>query len=402
MSDTTGTVWISGAKQIDALDALLCDRPSDEGGGANGALGFTFQQWWATLTAVELFVNSDDDFAVVLELKEDVAILDSSSSPSIIEFCQIKKNERDGGWVLKDLHRAGKKLKEQPINPSVLAKLYKRRLEFNGHPTKLRFVSNLGVKVPLPDGSIVAPQKCKINQLDETAVDVLKKAIATQLCIDADQIDLKKFELFRTNLPLGDQHLMVGGLISDHCNTARIPFPIGRPTLAARVLVSEVQDRASNTTYAISFHDLQPRLLSRADILKILSNVAEQSKAPLSEVLDKAIERLDAENYDFRVVQAIRQQRTQVCAAAVDRTNLVFRNIATALSAANERLSSKTSVSKLGELMNMVVLSAKVENKNDLNVAFGYPEAVALLILYEAINVNIFITQAGTKLKEEE
>ena len=131
----------------DSLDLLLRDRPIDEKNGVNASLGFTFQQWWAALSIVEL-LGSGDDFAVGLEVKEDIAILDSAQSPTRVEFCQVKKHERDGVWVLKDLHRKGSKRKDGTYENSILAKLYARRQEFGVSRANLRFVSNIGVKLP--------------------------------------------------------------------------------------------------------------------------------------------------------------------------------------------------------------------------------------------------------------
>ena len=109
----------------DSLELVLRDRPIDEKNGVNATLGFTFQQWWAALSIAEL-LGDGDDFAVGVEVKEDVAILDSALSPTTVEFCQIKKHERNGVWVLKDLHKKGSKRKDGTHEHSILAKLYAR------------------------------------------------------------------------------------------------------------------------------------------------------------------------------------------------------------------------------------------------------------------------------------
>lgn len=134
----------------DSLELLLRDRPSDEKGGSSATLGFSFQQWWATLAIVERLASTEA-FAIGLEVKEDVAILDSSEAPTRVEFCQIKKNERAAGWAVKGLHKRGSKRAHGTHEPSALAKLYRRRIEFKGHPTYLRFVSNAGFKTTNED-----------------------------------------------------------------------------------------------------------------------------------------------------------------------------------------------------------------------------------------------------------
>ena len=69
----------------DSLEGLLRDRPIDEKNGANASLGFTFQQWWAALSIAEL-LGGEDDFAVGVEVKEDVAIIDSAQTHTTVEF----------------------------------------------------------------------------------------------------------------------------------------------------------------------------------------------------------------------------------------------------------------------------------------------------------------------------
>ena len=85
----------------DDLDVILRDRPKDEKNGADATLGFTFEQWWAALVIAER-LEGGEDFAVGVEVKEDVAILDSSQAPTKVEFCQIKKREQEGLWAFKD------------------------------------------------------------------------------------------------------------------------------------------------------------------------------------------------------------------------------------------------------------------------------------------------------------
>lgn len=83
-----------------STDLVLRDRPIDEKNGVNASLGYTFQQRWATLSIAEFF-GRGDDFDIGIEIKEDIAILDSAQSPTNVDFCQAKKHERDGAWVLE-------------------------------------------------------------------------------------------------------------------------------------------------------------------------------------------------------------------------------------------------------------------------------------------------------------
>lgn len=393
----------SSKSNTDSLEDLLRDRPSDEKQGATATQGFGFQQWWAALCVAEL-LRTEDDFAVGMEVKEDVALLDSSTSPTKVEFCQIKKNEQAGAWTLKELHKKGKKLQTGDYEPSTLAKLYKRRHEFAGHPTKLRFVSNVSFKVPAEDEeSMVNSHATDLNDLTPKQQNVIKEALASQLGIPASQVNLSEVSLHRTNLPLGQQEAFVGGILSQLYEEGFLPFPVAQPTVAARLLASQLQTKASSTSYARSFEELKARLFTRTNALNTLAALSE-AKHPLSTLLDEAIERLNHEQYDFMSIKRIKAERVRVCADAVDRANMLFRNLAQALiSASAPTINTAKPGIKLGELMESLVSNAKKIAPNEfLGRSPDYVNALALLVLNDGIDINVFTPATGKESEEKQ
>lgn len=381
---------------------MLRDRPIDEKNGVNASLGFTFQQWWAALSITELLA-SGDDFAVGVEVKEDIAILDSAQSPTKVEFCQVKKHERDGVWVLKDLHKKGSKRKDGTYEHSILAKLYARRTEFGAARASLRFVSNIGVKLPDEADRASLSTNTDLSVLTDGQQQLVKQAIGAQLGIDEEDIDLAGVLVHKTNLPLGEPEIFVGGKLEQLSSTGQLPFQLSHTSIAARVLASEVQSRASSTTYARSFDDLKLRIISKAQALNILANVA-QSRAPLSEILESATAELDREGHPFIERKDIKAQRVRVCADASDRTNMIFSGVANALQRA--RISVEAAIGSkatLGELMNEVVEEARASSPTDCNgLSLAYIRAVALLVLSDAIDLTVFTAPAGPESKEKE
>lgn len=386
----------------ETLEALLRDFPPDEKQGANASLGFTFQQWWAALSIAEL-LGKQDDFAVGVEVKEDVAILNSSRSPTNVEFCQVKKHEREGSWLLKDLHKRGVKRKDGTYEHSVLAKLYDRRTQFGVSRAKLRFVSNIAVKLPNEDGGAVNSGHTDLSSLTLEQQQQVKTAIAAQLGISETTIDLQGVVVHRTNLPLGEPEIFVSGKLELLSSTGKLPFHLSHTSVAAKVLASEVQSRASNTAYARSFEELKARVISRTQALDILANVAE-SKAPLSELLDEAISELEREGHPFLDRKQIKGQRVRVCADASDRANMVFRGVANALHGARIPIEAAIGArAKLGELMNEVVEEARANNSTDCDgLPLPYLRAVALLVITDAIDFDICTAPSGTEPKEEQ
>ena len=389
----------SPLRKPDSLDLLLRDQSTDEKTGAHATLGFTYQQWWGTLKIAEILATGKD-FAIGMEFKGDVALMDSPVSPSCIEFCQIKKNEQTGAWTLKELHAPGPKRKTTGAEPSTLAKLYKLRSDFVGHPIALSFVSNVSFKIPTADGSMVNSHNYHLLDLAAPHQTTLKKALSGQLSVDETSICLSDFRLNRTNLPLGEQHAFVGGKLSELCENHQLPFSLSQPTVAARMLASELQDRAANTSYASSFAELKVRLFSRTDALSVLARVSA-AKPAIGATLDAAIERLNSENYAFLMVKTIVAERVHVCSHAVDRTNLQFRNIAGSLLSAQESvIQAAPPNATLGILMEMLVQAAKSKMTNEfLGTTQGYINAVALLVLNDGIDIDVLTTSAGAQLE---
>lgn len=375
-----------------ALEALLADTLDDEKTGANATLGFTFQQWWGALVVAEL-LDSDEDFAVGMEVKEDVAILDSASAPTCVEFCQIKKNEQAGGWGLKDLHRHGPKKKDKSRDPSILAKLHKRRTEFAGHPTKLRFVSNLAVKI----AAGMSSSHCQLTSLSASEQADIQKSIANQLAIGLTQVDLAEWALHRTNLPLGEQYLFLAGKLAHLSAAGKIPFDLPNPTIAARYLASALQNKAADTSYAGSLRELQSRVLSRSEAIQALSEAAGATHRA-SDQLDAALDQLSASGYPFLTLKKIKAERTTVLAHAVDRTNDQFKTCVASLATQLSHLSTTASSLPLRDLMDSLVTQTISASPPEFaGLRPGYIYALALLVLNDGIDPDLLAPAPGTQ-----
>lgn len=383
------------------LEALLRDLPGDESGGRSATLGFSFQQWWATLSAVER-LEMKEDFAIVSEFKEDVAILDSADAPSSVEFCQVKKSERSGAWSLEELQRKGAKLKSGDGHElSILAKLYRRMLDFSGHPTVLRFVSNVGVKLPNEKGSNANAGSLCLDSLSDDQRTKIKGQLGAQLGIGEGAVNLSCVHVQRTNLPLGEQAAFVGGKLSDLSAAGKLPFTLSQTTIAAQMLASEVQRRASDTSYARSFEELKARLLSRKQVVDILAGVA-QLRPPVHHAIERAIEELEREQYPYFARQDIRNQRVRVCAEATDRTNELFWQIATALGVAKERVVKDGAAGTLKEVMEEIVDEVRANEQLTAGLSLAYLRAIALLVLTNGIELDVLTPPPGAQPEEKE
>lgn len=387
-------------QKSDALTDLLSDSPADEKTGANASAGFTYQQWWAALAVAEL-LGTDQDFAVALEVKEDVALLDSPNAPQLVEFCQIKKNENAGAWTLEQLHANGKAKKSGGVESSTLAKLYSRRRDFHPQATKLRFVSNVGFKVPVAAKKLQS-EDCHLADLDTKHQEPVKAAIAQQLNLDASTVDFTDVRLHRSNLPMAEQELFVAGKLSQLGEKNLLPFKLETPTVAAHFLASEIRARASNTSYAFTFDDLKKRIYSKSDALTSLAQVAQAAPSARTKLME-AIDILRAEkSLGFLAIKEIETEAALVCTHAMDRTNLQFRDLVKALVHASKSASTNINAA-LGDLMKGVADAAKAASPNTLlGFGPGYINAVALMVLNDGIDIDVFAAPSGPESEDEE
>ncbi|WP_413626020.1 dsDNA nuclease domain-containing protein [Luteibacter sp. Lutesp34] len=380
----------------DALDKLLADKPADEKTGAQASKGFGFQHWWGALAVVESLLSGKQDFAVGMEVKEDVVLLDSATSPTEVEFCQVKKNETAGGWSLKDLHRRGRRREDGSRDLSPLAKLYRRRHDFSGHPTRLRFVSNLSVKVAVSDAGTSSVADISLDDLSDNEKGTLRRSLADELGVDESSVDLQDFLLHRTDLPLGQQQTFIAGKLADLCDSGILPYSLSNLSVAARVLASELQTRSNSTDYAKTLSDLRKRLMTRDDALAVMAQIAQAKRPQAREAFDRALERLDQEGHDFMEVKHIRRARVDVLTQAVTRTNQTFRMIAQAMADAESSILSFPAT--LGGCMGLIVQRARETHPALVaGVSPGILNGICLLVINDGIDIDVLHIAAGAQ-----
>jgi len=116
-------------------DSLTKDR-----GGRHGGKGHEFQRYWALRHLLKLDLERDD-YLLLIEFIEDVAVLNTAIAPTGLDLYQIKKKEGAIGakWTKATLSKPPKD------GMSILAKLYESKrispdsgASQQGHPLSLR------------------------------------------------------------------------------------------------------------------------------------------------------------------------------------------------------------------------------------------------------------------------
>jgi len=387
-----------------SLTTLLADTANDDNAGQVASQGFTFQEWYAVLLITEL-LEKPDDFAIGIEVKEDISVLDSATSPTKIEFCQVKTNEQAVAWTLSELHKKGKKLKDGSFPPSILGKLYKRRHEFTGHPSKLRFVSNTSFKIKDGGDDAINSHDYHLTSLSDGSRKIVAKALANQLALAENDVDLTDVRLHRSDLSLGQQQLFISGKLSDLAHKQLIPFQVPQPVVAALMLASDVRSKGSNTSYAATFEELRAkRLIARSDAMATLSLLSKPSKST-ADIFDEGIELLRKEpEHDYGEVEEIHDERAAIMLALTDRTNaLTKRQLVTLIECYKQvKGSSIPDKKKLSSYMKRVASDALNMNPEAFPmVTTPFLHALALMAIRNGIDINIFTSPANSQSEVE-
>lgn len=325
--------------------SLFKDYSGDEAGGSHAVRGFSFQVWQAVLEALGAHATGED-YAVVMEWQQDIALLDSSISPTKVTFKQLKKNESTGHWTLQGLLNpppektskqrsskvVGTKRKKENTRSagkvSTLAKLYFHRRRFGKiAPTRLVFTSNAQLCIELDDGSKQNLSKVAFSTLPVANQTKVSSALRTQLEIPANEaIDLDCIDFEVTNCPLEEAHKFAIGELVEHCQLGRIQPHVKAPFVAVCLIASYIQQRAGSTSFAKDFAALLRRAVTRSDITAYLAT-ANNSHVSTQDLVEQIISRLDRELANFEVVQEMQNELNAACAEITNRASPVWNTI---------------------------------------------------------------------------
>lgn len=331
------------------LTDLFHDFEGDEIGGRQAIKGFSFQVWLAVLEALRAH-RKPDDYAVVLEWQQDIALLNSSTAPTTVQFLQLKKNGSTLKWTLPSLLALEKaadndaagdtqndavatpaigkgkgkgKTSKKPkkAKPSILAKLYVHRRRFAGlTKAGLTFASDAPFEVPKAGGGTSMVNGIALNTLPVPARNSIEEKIRAQLDVPADEaIDLEGFELLVTDCPVVNPHKFVAGECAEMQLTTGLELSGKATLLAVLVIASYVNLRAASTHHAKNFNELLQRAVTRADVNGYLAAANDQA-APTSDHVQSVIDRLNAEIAPPAVVRQMRREMARACIQISDRT----------------------------------------------------------------------------------
>ena len=258
-----------------AFTDLLTDSLDKEKGGRHGGKGHDFQRYWALCHLLHLD-QERDDYLMLIEYVEDVAVLDSERKPSYIDLIQLKKKAGTSSWTKTGLASPSKE-----GGLSVLGKLFESHRQFKPEEVTVAFGSNASISLDLASG------KDSKNLIEFAADDLtddlkleLQNSLATQLGCNPDDLSLASLRFLKSDLSLDDLATHASGKVANYL-AAKFPDHRCRPDILCQQLYGEISKRAGNTQDAPSFAELKnARGIGASELKAMLSSVLN-SKAPM-------------------------------------------------------------------------------------------------------------------------
>lgn len=271
----------------------LNDSLTKERGGRHGGKGHEFQRYWALCHLLKLDLEKDD-YLLLIEFIEDVAVLDTAVAPTKLDLFQIKKKEGAVGakWTKTTLAKPPKE------GVSILAKLFESKRISPDSTATIAFVSNAPVDLTLHDGrESTESERFNADDIEKVLKESLQKSIAGELkCPEAD-IEFGALTFVKSPLAMDDLENHAIGRVSSYLGQ-KFPTHGARADVFCKALYGELKIRATSTQDASTFEEIcQIRGISKSQFNEMLATTL--ARKPDSEIIDAAIAGLVQENVPF-------------------------------------------------------------------------------------------------------
>lgn len=194
------------------LRTLLNAAAPRERSGSQTVGRYGFQANIGILKLLELR-ETGNDFRLVFDFFDDLAVLNSSTAPTEIRLYQVKSKD-PGDWTASDLCKlTGKKAPR-----SIVARLYSHLDMFGPAVAETAVISNAPYKVQLQSGAHSSGTHHRIEgqDLHSEEIDKITKAVTADINPSNVPAWLPKFALIRTTLGVHGQDVVITGSLLKH------------------------------------------------------------------------------------------------------------------------------------------------------------------------------------------
>lgn len=184
------------------LREKLIKTPKREIAGGRTANRFAYQFYWALYKLLQLF-QSEEDFVLIMEFIDDVIVLDSSSNPKLVDFYQIKTNDKKNVQYISVSNIISRKKTE---SMSFAEKLLDNMNRYPDETRSLHFVSNKFYNFKLKDEDVESKEEWNILLKEISPEDIIKiknnicnSCVYMNLCVekchDIINFDVSEFDI---------------------------------------------------------------------------------------------------------------------------------------------------------------------------------------------------------------
>jgi len=244
---------------ITDLLSVINDTVLAETGGGHGQKGIDFQRYWTIHRMIELENSGVEDFLILIEAVQDVAELDSCTSPTSICLYQVKKKDRkEWSWnELTKLKKPNKKKNnDSSFKESPLGKLYATFIAFGHLNVSCKFISNRGCDIPLETGKSAATSlPSSLNHLSEDYKQLIREKMA-ELSTEIDaNAALPNIYLEKVAIPPDDPKTHVVGFAHQFLKN-RSPRHAGQASSFVEALMAIIGPLGARTDACNTFDEL--------------------------------------------------------------------------------------------------------------------------------------------------
>lgn len=299
-------------------DALL-GVPVPESSGARTSARLEYQRHWALIEILSRYA-AGTDYLLLLEYHDDIVVLDSVASPTLIEFYQIK-TKRGKPWRLPEL-LSRKDSNSSEKKPSILGKLFAHRIDFATFGPTLGFVTNAEFDF------VIDNEKAshKADTLQEKSRKKIDDAIGDELP-KLRPVPLNALSFVRSPMGIDGQESYVKGLLVDFLDLHVGDSGASSVNAWYRTLSSELL-RKNNVSPAMvkDFSELVVlKGFGRKDLERNLALVKSMGQARDSWTIVQGI--LISEKFSSAELVQIHRHWNEVRSLKLDASNLVFAEL---------------------------------------------------------------------------
>ncbi|MBB4097474.1 dsDNA nuclease domain-containing protein [Sphingomonas kyeonggiensis] len=344
----------------------LVSKPFREKAATGGR--YDFQAMWGLALLFQQH-GTNDDYAIVFEFHDDVALLDSSTNPTNVRFYQVKSKATNGGWTLTALLKREKVKTEEGTKekPSYVDKMFDNIDKFQGAVLSADFVSN---------------QLCGLNagksafRLNECDPADFKKIVASvqQAYPGATEAQIGLLGFQHTDLSLGDVASHTRGklqtFIADQLGTVWFS-----PEAVYQAIADECRRKANFSGETTSLQQaIKEKGLTKANVQEWLDAIQSSSRSPEWGTIAPSL------TYPFAEQLRISQEYAVYRAAALNSADRAVQRIRMKIAEALPTVIADSSLS-LVDMVEALYLNAEEVGKKYLS-PFS-PMRLKAMIIYE-------------------